>query len=119
MEAKRFSERKLILFTVVLMIAAGLVRLVSYKVGVVLFYLSFLPFIIHRLNFYHNHRGKLTDVDRRRRVTLALLLLMMLLNMVGWQNVEFILIIILAVDYMLINNRRSNGEKADDFGVKH
>jgi len=44
---------------------------------------------------------------------------MMLLNMVGWQNVEFILLIILAVDYMLINNRRSNGKKADDFGVKH
>jgi hypothetical protein len=119
MEAKRFSERKLILFTVVLMIAAGLIRLLSYKVGVVLFYLSFLPFIVHRLMFYRNHRGKLADVDKRRRVTLALLLLMMLLNMVGWQNVEFILLIILAVDYMLISNRRSNGEKADDFGLKH
>mgnify|MGYP000914077796 CR=1 FL=1 len=119
MEAKRFSERKLILFTVVLMIAAGLIRLASYKVGVVFFYLSFLPFVIHRLRFYRNHRGKLTNVDRRRRVTLTLLLLMILLNLVGWQNVEFILLIILAVDYMLISNHRGRGERVDDFGVKH
>lgn len=119
MAAKRFSERKLILFTVVLMIAAGLIRLASYKVGVVLFYLSFLPFVIYRLRFYRNHRGKLTKVDRRRRVTLTLLLLMILLNLVGWQNVEFILLIILAVDYMLISNNKVRGERVNDFGVKH
>ena len=106
MAEKKISERKLILFTVGLLIVAGLIRLVNYKVGVVFFYLAFIPFIYHRVKFYYKNRVNLSNVDKYRKITLILILITIALNFIGWQDIEFFLLFILAVDYLIIVNSR-------------
>ncbi|MGD9978761.1 MAG: hypothetical protein AB7S54_12605 [Bacteroidales bacterium] len=108
MARRRISERKLILFTVGLLIVAGIVRLISYKVGVVFFYLSFVPFIYHRVSIYLKYRKSLTAIDRYRRITLILMLVTIAMNLIGWQDIEFFLLFILAVDYLIIVNSKRN-----------
>lgn len=113
MTSKRISERKLILFTVALLIVSGIARLISYKVGVWLFYLSFLPIVLHRVNFYLRNHKNLLYVDSIRRYTLGILLGMVVLNFIGFQNVEFVLLLILAIDYIIVAKypRKKLGEQ--------
>jgi hypothetical protein len=109
----RISERKLILFTVGLLIVAGLVRLGFYKVGVWLFYLAFVPMILHRLSFYIRNRQKLHKADRYRRFTLGFIVATIILNLLGFQDVEFVLLIVLAIDYLIVvqNPRVTSGRE--------
>lgn len=113
MKAFRISERKFILFTLGLLIVAGLIRLLFYKLGVWAFYLSFVPFVVYRSNFYIKNWGKLSAVDRYRRYTLGTIVVMIVLNLLGFQDVEFILLLLLLVDYIIIvNNPRKKGNEA-------
>ncbi|MCB8964121.1 MAG: hypothetical protein H6536_03650 [Bacteroidales bacterium] len=111
MAEKRFSERKLVLFTVGLLIVAGIIRLISYRVGVVFFYLAFVPFLYHRLMFYIKHKGELTSIDRYRRVTLIAMLATIGLNIIGLQDIEFFLLFMLAIDYLIIVNTKKQNAR--------
>lgn len=113
MAERKISERKLILLTVGLLIITGIVRLISYRVGVILFYLSFAPFVYHRIVFYFKNKGNLADVDKYRRITLILMLFTIGMNIIGWQDIEFILLFILAIDYLIIVNSKSARKKND------
>ena len=107
MAEKKFSERKLILFTVGLLIVAGLIRLVNYKVGLVFFYLSFIPFVWHRVRFYLRNKSNLSSVDKYRKITLIVMLATIVMNIVGFQDIEFFLLFMLAIDYLIIVNSKN------------
>ncbi len=107
MAEKKFSERKLILFTVGLLIVAGLIRLINYKVGLVFFYLAFIPFVYHRVRFYLRNKTNLSNVDKYRKITLIIMLVTIVMNIIGLQDIEFFLLFILAIDYLIIVNTKS------------
>lgn len=105
---KKISERKVIIFTTCLVIFAGLVRLLSYAIGIVLFYLAFLPFILYRINYYHKLQGKSkTQDDKYRLIILALLIITIVLNLLGIQDVEFFLLFLLMIDFLLVINKKA------------
>ncbi|BDX39566.1 hypothetical protein CYCD_29210 [Tenuifilaceae bacterium CYCD] len=110
MAERKFSERKLILFTVGLLIFAGIVRLISYRIGVVFFYLAFGPFLYHRIKFYYRNRVNLTQVDKYRKITLIVMLVTICLNIIGLQDIEFFLLFILAIDYLIIVNAKKTSQ---------
>lgn len=100
---QRISERQYILLTVGLLIVAGLVRLASYRVGYVLFYLALVPFLLHRIRHHVLHRKKSTKVDAYRRITLYLMLFSLLLNLLGFQRGDFLLLLLLGADYLILS----------------
>lgn len=105
---KRISERKVIIFTTCLVIFAGLVRLLSYAIGIILFYLAFLPFILYRINYYYKLQGKSkTQDDKYRLITLVLLIITIVLNLLGIQDVEFFLLFLLMIDFLLVINKKA------------
>jgi hypothetical protein len=114
MEQIRISERKLILFTVGLLIVAGIVRLGFYKLGVWLFYLAFAPIVLYRLRFYIRNNKNLQKVDRNRLYTLGVIIATIILNLLGFQDVEFVLLFVLAVDYLIVvqNPKTVSGEES-------
>jgi len=104
---KKISERKVIIFTTGLIIFSGLVRLISYAVGIVLFYIAFLPYIVYRFNFYNQLRGKpKTQLDSYRLIIFVSMILTILLNLIGIQDVEFFLLFLLMVDFLLVINKK-------------
>jgi len=104
---KKISERKVIVFTTGFVIFAGLVRLVNYLIGIVLFYLAFLPFIIYRINYYYKLQGKpKTQVDNYRLIILVSMIITIILNLLGIQDVEFFLIFLLMIDFLLVINKK-------------
>ena len=103
----RVSERKVIIFTAVLIILAGLVKLISYKVGIVLFYLPFLAFITYRTYYYFKLRGKQkTQLERYRLMVIVSMIITIILNIVGIQDVEFFLLVLLMIDFLMVINRK-------------
>ncbi|MBQ9469475.1 MAG: hypothetical protein IJU72_00820 [Bacteroidales bacterium] len=103
MRTKRISERQLILLTVGLLIVAGLVRLASYRVGSVLFYLALVPFLLHRIRHHVLGRKKPSKADAYRRITLCLMLFSLLLNLLGFQRGDFLLLLLLGADYLILS----------------
>lgn len=104
MVRKKISDRKLIFLTVALLIVAGLIRLISYKAGYILFYLAFMPFLFHRVVFYIKRGRNLSKLNVYRRTILILMVFTIVMNMMGIQDIEFFLLILLAIDYLLISN---------------
>jgi len=112
----RVSERKLILFTVGLLIIAGLVRLGFYRFGKILFYLSFAPLVFHRVRVYvSSKKVELAKVDKQRRFTLAFIIGTITLNLLGFQDVEFVLLLLLAIDYLIVDN--NSGRKIEKSNI--
>ncbi len=107
METK-VSERKVIIVTAFFIVLAGLVKLVNYKIGIVFFYLAFVPYLVYRFNYHYKLRGKQkTQVDKYRFMVLAAMLVTILLNVLGIQDVEFFLLFLLMVDFLIVINRKT------------
>lgn len=105
--AKQISERKIIIFTTLLIVFAGLVRLMRYSVGIVLFYLAFVPYIIYRVSYYRKLKGKeKSQHDRYRFAVLVAIILTILLNLIGIQDVEFFLLFLLMIDFLIVINKK-------------
>jgi len=105
---KKISERKVLIFTTVLIVFTGLVRIFNYPVGFVLFYLAFLPYIIYRTKYYYRLRGKSKmQIDRYRLIILTTIIITILLNLIGIQDVEFFLIFLLMIDFLLVINKNA------------
>jgi hypothetical protein len=104
---KRISERKIILFTAGLLIFAGLIRLIHYPVGIVLFYLSFLPYYIVRINTIRSQQGiEKSSKDKYRILILAAMFVTLAMNILGWQEANFFVIFLLMVDFLLVTNNK-------------
>ncbi|MBR7067087.1 MAG: hypothetical protein IKI28_02075 [Bacteroidales bacterium] len=99
---KRISERRFILLTVGLLIVAGVVRLAYYKAGYMLFYLALVPFIAHRIKHYIVNRKRLSKADGYRKITLFLMLFCLLLNLTKFQRTDFLLLLLLGIDYLIL-----------------
>jgi hypothetical protein len=107
METK-ISERKIIIFTAGIIVVAGLVRMLKYALGIVLFYLAFLPYILYRTNYYFKLKGKQkTQIDRYRLIILVSMIITIILNLIGIQDVEFFLLFLLMIDFLLVINKNS------------
>lgn len=105
----KISERKLILLTVGCLVIAGLVRLANYMVGTVFFYLAFCPYIYHRLKFYIINRRGISKLDVNRRTILIIMVFIIVMNAIGLQNIEFLLLLLLGLDFLLLSNHRVSG----------
>ncbi|MHC1704541.1 MAG: hypothetical protein AB9846_11585 [Tenuifilaceae bacterium] len=104
---KRISERKVIITTAGFIVLSGLVRLISFKVGYILFYLVFIPFIIYRVHYYYVNRSKESlPVDKYRLIVLVSMIVTILLNILGIQDVEFFLLFLLMIDFLLVINNK-------------
>ena len=104
---KKISERKIILYTSALILFAGLVRMLNYSIGFVFFYLAFLPFIFYRVNYYYKLQGKPKNQhDKYRLIILVTIIITILLNLMGVQDVEFFLLFMLMIDFLLVINRK-------------
>jgi len=104
---KKISERKVIIFTTGLIVFAGLVKLLSYSMGIILFYLAFLPYTIYRINYYYKLRGKSkTQIDSYRLIILISMIITIILNLLGIQDVEFLLLFLLMIDFLLVINKK-------------
>jgi len=107
--AIQISERKIIIFTTLLIVFAGLVRLMRYSVGIVLFYLAFVPYIIYRVSYYRKLKGKeKSQHDRYRFAVLVAIILTILLNLIGIQDVEFFLLFLLMIDFLIVINKKAS-----------
>ncbi|MFO8022119.1 MAG: hypothetical protein R6U65_06610 [Perlabentimonas sp.] len=107
MQKKKVSERKVILYTAGLVVLTGVVRLIAYSVGTVLFYLAFAPFLIYRLVSAVKNRKKQKDtIYYYRFLVLSVMIITIVLNIAGWQDADFFLIFLLMVDYLLVINRK-------------
>lgn len=105
--AGQISERKVIVFTTLLIVFAGVVRLLKYSVGIVLFYLAFVPYILYRISYYRKLKGKeKSQHDRYRFAILVAIILTILLNLVGIQDVEFFLLFLLMIDFLIVINKK-------------
>lgn len=105
---KKVSERKVLIFTIVLIVFTGLVRIFNYPLGFVLFYLAFLPYIIYRLKYYHRLKGKQKEqIDKYRFIILVTIIITILLNLIGIQDVEFFLLFLIMIDFLLVINRNN------------
>jgi hypothetical protein len=103
----KISERKVLIYTAILIVFAGLVRILKYSVGFVLFYLAFLPFIIYRINYYFKLKGKpKSQTDKYRLIILVTMIISILLNLVGIQDVDFLLLFLLMIDFLLVINKK-------------
>ncbi|HCT31040.1 MAG TPA: hypothetical protein DIW31_09975 [Bacteroidales bacterium] len=104
---RKISERKVLIFTTALIVIAGLIRVVKYPLGFVLFYLAFLPYVLYRLNYYKNLRGKAKQqIDGYRFVILITIIVSIILNLIGLQDVEFFLLFLLMIDFLLVINKK-------------
>lgn len=104
---KRISERKIILFTGGLLIFAGLVRLIHYPVGIVLFYLSFAPYYLVRIKSVRNQMGiEKTPTEKLRILILVCMLIAIAMNITGWQEANFLLIFLLMIDFLLVTKQK-------------
>lgn len=104
---RKISERKVLIFTALLILVAGLVRVVKYPLGFVLFYLAFLPYIFYRLNYYKNLKGQpKSQIDNYRFIILITIIVSIILNLIGLQDVEFFLLFLLMIDFLLVINKR-------------
>lgn len=103
---KKISERKVLIFTAALIVFTGLVRIFNYPLGFVLFYLAFLPYLIYRFKYYLKLRGKSQEqIDRYRFIILVTIIISMVLNLIGVQDVEFFLLFLLMIDFLLVINK--------------
>lgn len=107
MEVKRYSERNVIIFTASLILFSGLVRLFSYKVGLILFYISFIPYLIYRITKIKK-RWKISwdSAEKYRFAVLVVMLVTLLLNIAGWQEADFFLLFLLMIDFLLVSNKK-------------
>ncbi len=105
---KKISERKVLIFTAVLIVFTGLIRIFNYPVGFVLFYLAFFPYIFYRFKYYYKLRGKSKEqIDRYRFIILVTIIVTILLNLIGIQDVEFFLLFLIMIDFLLVINKTS------------
>jgi hypothetical protein len=107
MGIKNFSERRVILFTASLILLSGLLRQFSYTAGIVLFYISFAPFLAYRLsNIIKKKWSILNSVEKYRFVILLIMIVSLTFNLLGWQEAAFFLLFHIMIDFLLVNNKK-------------
>jgi hypothetical protein len=107
MQTKRFSERNVIIFTAALILFSGLIRTINYKVGLILFYISFLPYLYFRIRIIKNRwKMEWDNLEKYRFFVLIIMLVTLIFNIAGWQEADFFLLFMLMVDFLLVSNKK-------------
>ena len=107
MQVKRYSERKVIIFTAALILLSGIIGLASYTVGIILFYLAFIPYLSYRIYFIYKKKGQPRDnTENYRFIVLAIMMVTILFNLLGWQEADFFLLFLLMIDFLLVSNKK-------------
>lgn len=103
----KISERKIILYTVGLVVIAGIIKYFAYSTGTVLFYLAFAPFLVYRLiSIVKNRSENRTPLQLYRGIVMSIIIITIVLNVAGWQEADFFLFFLLMVDYLLVINQK-------------
>jgi hypothetical protein len=101
------DDRKLLYLTATLVILGGMVRIVNHSVSVWLLNGAFIPYFVMRFLFYFKNRQRSwTIIERYRFVILAVLFSVVVLNFFASYRIEFLLLILLMIDYLFVVNRQ-------------
>ena len=107
MAERKISERKVIVFTAGLVVFSGIMRFVSHSLGLVFFYIAFVPFLSYRvITIAKNWKQERTTLENYRNIVFIVMVLSILMNLFGWQEADFFLLFLLMVDYLLVINKR-------------
>jgi hypothetical protein len=97
------DDKKLLYLTAALVIFGGLVRIVHYPLSVWLLNGAFIPYFVMRFRFYfQNRRRSWTLVEKYRFACWAALSAIVILNFFAAYRIEFLLLILLLVDYWFV-----------------
>ena len=103
----KLTEQEIILYTGAFLVVAGVLRFFAHSVGLVVFYLSFLPFFLTRLHTIFLQKKEFLAKDNRYRdIVLFIMLVTIILTITGWHNADFLLIFLLMIDYLLVTNKK-------------
>ena len=101
------DDRKLLYLTAALVILGGMVRIVNHPLSVWLLNGAFIPYFVMRIAFYFNNRPRRwTVIERYRFAILAVLFSVVILNFFTSYRIEFLLLILLMIDYLFVVNRQ-------------
>jgi hypothetical protein len=101
------DDRKLLYLTAALVILGGMVRIVNHPVSVWLLNGAFIPYFVMRFLFYFkNHQRPWTLIEKYRFTILAVLSGIVVLNFFAAYRIEFLLLILLMIDYLFVVNRQ-------------
>jgi hypothetical protein len=80
----------------------GLIRIGNYELSSWILNSAFVPYFIVRSVFYLTRRRRLTPVEKYRLAVLAIIFTIVLLNFFAVYRIEFLLLILLMIDYLLV-----------------
>ncbi|HOP04191.1 MAG TPA: hypothetical protein PL017_07270 [Tenuifilaceae bacterium] len=107
MRLYKLSERRVILLTVSLIVLSGILSQFNYTIGIVLFYVSFAPYLTYRvIRILKKRWGNFNRVDKYRFVVLIVMIVSLTFNILGWQEADFFLLFLLMVDFLLVYNKK-------------
>jgi hypothetical protein len=93
--------------TAALVILGGMVRIVNHPLSVWLLNGAFIPYFVVRFTFYVKNRPRRwTVIERYRFTILAVLFGVVVLNFFASYRIEFLLLILLMVDYLFVVNKQ-------------
>ncbi|MDR3133857.1 MAG: hypothetical protein LBU42_07520 [Prevotellaceae bacterium] len=100
------DDRKLLYLTAGLVVFGGIVRIVNHPLSVWLLNAAFIPYFIMRFIFYFKNRQRTwTAIERYRLSIFAVLFIIVVLNFFASYRIEFLLLILLMIDYLFVVNR--------------
>lgn len=109
------SDRLLIHWVGVGVLACGIVVLISPTVGRIALNFIFLFYILIRFGYYRKiWKGPFTASDKQRLILAAILTICVLLNFIGLSESYFLPIFLLMLEYLSIMNRERQTEKKED-----
>ncbi|MDR1406397.1 MAG: hypothetical protein LBI89_04255 [Prevotellaceae bacterium] len=101
------DDRKLLYLTAALVIFGGMVRILNHRLSVWLLNSAFIPYFVMRFLFYFkNRRRRWMQVEKHRSIILAVLSGIVILNFFTAYRIEFLLLILLMIDYLFVVNER-------------
>jgi hypothetical protein len=101
------DDRQLLYLTAGLVILGGMVRIANHALSVWLLNGAFIPYFLMRFGcYFKNRRRRLTLIERYRFVILAVLFCVVVLNFFASYRIEFLLLILLMIDYLFVVNRQ-------------
>jgi hypothetical protein len=101
------DDRKLLYLTAALVILGGMVRIANHSLSVWLLNGAFIPYFAMRFMFYFKNRQRSwTIIERYRFAILAVLSSVVVLNFFASYRIEFLLLILLMIDYLFVVNRQ-------------
>jgi hypothetical protein len=101
------DDKKLLYLTAALVILGGMVRIGNHLLSVWILNGAFIPYFVMRFIFYFKNRQRRWALLEKYRFTiLAVLFGIVVLNFFAAYRIEFLLLILLMIDYLFVVNRQ-------------